>query len=152
VLAAEVYLRGTIEANLIERIRNDLFDRLDLAHDTIAEVAAKPAAGKEEWNALAHRLGHPGRFRITFIRADGVVLGDSELDRAALEHVENHRDRPEVAVALAGRRGSSMRWSATIGRRLMYVAVPVQRTGTVAVVARLAVPLIEVDDAVLGLR
>jgi len=152
VLAAEIYLRGTIEASLLDQIRHDLLDRLDMAHDSIAEVAANPAAGKDEWSTLAHRLGRPGRARITFIRADGVVLGDSDVDRAALDRVENHHDRPEVLSALGGQAGSSMRWSATINRRLMYVAAPVEHGKGAAVVARVAVPLTEVDDAVLGLR
>ena len=38
--------------------------------------------------------------------------------------VENHRDRPEVAAALAGGRQSASRWSATVHERLMYAAVP----------------------------
>jgi len=152
LLAAEVYLRSTVEANLLGRIRGDLVERLDLVKGTIGELAADPTAGQDQWTALAHRLGRPNSVRITFIRPDGVVMGDSDVDRAGLEHVENHRDRPEVLTALAGQPGSSMRWSATVGRRLMYVAIPVEVRGSIAMIARLAVPLTEIDDAVLGLR
>jgi two-component system phosphate regulon sensor histidine kinase PhoR len=152
VLAGEIYLRHTIEANLVERIRRDLIERLDLIHDSIDEVARSGTAGKDEWDRLAHRLGRPDRARISFIRPDGVVLGDSDVTRAGLDHVENHRERPEVLSALGGQPGSSMRWSATVGKRLMYVAVPVLRDGQTVMVARLAVPLTEIDDAVQGLR
>jgi two-component system phosphate regulon sensor histidine kinase PhoR len=152
LLAAEIYLRSNVEENLLDRIRGDLIERLDLIRDPVAEVAARPAADKDQWNDLAHRLARPPRMRISFIRPDGVVMGDSDLDRSALDHVENHRERPEVLAALAGQPGSSTRWSATVGRRLMYVAVPIEVHGSVAMVARLAVPLVEVDDAVLGLR
>jgi two-component system phosphate regulon sensor histidine kinase PhoR len=162
VLAGEVYLRQTLEANLVDEIRRDLIDRLDLIRESAADVAAGPGGTsvKDPWDRLAHKVGRLGRSRITFIRPDGVVLGDSDVDRTALDAVENHGDRPEVLAALGGRAGSSMRWSATIGRRLMYVAVPIGRRadvaapapGDIVVVARLAVPLTDVDSAVAGLR
>ena len=152
VLAGEIYLRHTIEASLIDRIRRDMIERLDLVRDAIDQVASQGTAGKDEWERLAHRLGRPERARISFIRPDGVMLGDSDVTRAALDGVENHHDRPEVLSALAGHEGTSTRWSATVGRRLMYVAVPVHRDGQLVVVARLAVPLTEIDEAVNGLR
>jgi len=173
VLAGEMYLRHRIEANLVDRIRQDLVARLDLIQDTVGDEArqiqaggtgAGPAggtgagqaggtdAGKDRWTLLAQRLGRPGRARVTFIRPDGVVLGDSDVERAGLERVENHHDRPEVLRALEGQPGSSARWSATVGRRLMYVATPIRRDGQVVMVARLAVPLTEVDESIQALR
>jgi two-component system phosphate regulon sensor histidine kinase PhoR len=152
VLAGEIYLRQRIEANLVDQIRRDLVERLDLVQDAIDQVANQQAAGKDEWSALAHRLGRPDRARVTFIRPDGVVVGDSDVDVAALDRVENHHDRPEVLRALDGQTGSSARWSATVGRRLMYVAAPIRRDGKVALVARLAVPLTDLDEAIEELR
>ena len=174
LLAGEIYLRNRIESRLVEQIRQDLIGRLDLIQDPIDELlrrdraggagagvftgppvgaaVAVAAIGKEGWTALAHRLGRPDRARVTFISPDGVVLGDSDVDLAALDRVENHRERPEVQRALDGRSGSSARWSATVGRRLMYVAAPVVRDRQVVLIARLAVPLTEVDDAVQGVR
>jgi two-component system, OmpR family, phosphate regulon sensor histidine kinase PhoR len=154
VLAGEIYLRHSVEANLIERIRRDLIGRLDLIRDASDETLKSDGAlkNKDAWSELAHRIIRSGNGRLTFIRSDGVVLGDSEVDRGALDRLENHQDRPEVLEALRGSWGSSMRWSATVNRRLMYVAVPVQRNGELALIARLAVPLTEVDDALQGLR
>jgi two-component system phosphate regulon sensor histidine kinase PhoR len=158
VLAGEAYLRRRVEVNLVDQIERDMIERLDLIHDQVAELAGNPQAGRDQWTQLAHRLGHPGRARITFIRPDGVVLGDSEVDRGALDQVENHGGRPEVVAALSGQPGSNMRWSKTVGQRFMYVAVPVAREGArdgatgVALVARIAVPLVGVDQALGSLR
>ena len=73
------------------------------------------------------------------------MIGDSEVALPSSTSVENHRDRPEVAAALAGGAASSMRYSATIQKRLMYAAVPMALPGGGRGVARLAVPLDEVD-------
>jgi two-component system phosphate regulon sensor histidine kinase PhoR len=80
------------------------------------------------------------------------VIGDSEVARADLSNVENHRERPEVAAALAGREESSMRYSATTHKRLMYAAVPLALPGGGRGVARIAVPIDEVTSAVGAVR
>jgi two-component system phosphate regulon sensor histidine kinase PhoR len=56
-----------------------------------------------------------------------------------------------VVEALAHGQGSSQRRSATIGRRLMYVALPMKHQGELVGVARLAVPLEEVDASIARL-
>jgi two-component system phosphate regulon sensor histidine kinase PhoR len=150
VLAGEVYLRPAIEANLLDQIRGELLERLEYVR---GEAALLPREARvETWDALADRLGRQGKARITFIGPDGAVLGDSEVGATALAAVENHRDRPEVAAALGGRAGSSMRLSATVNRRFMYVAAPVLGEGRAIAAARLAVPITSVDDAISRLR
>lgn len=71
--------------------------------------------------------------RVTVIAHDGTVLADTEADPKTME---NHAARPEVAAALAGKTGSNMRLSHTVGVEFLYVAVP---SGDK--VARLAYPL-----------
>ena len=82
--------------------------------------------------------------RLTVIAPDGRVLFDSEADPARME---NHAGRPEVREALQGRIGIGERSSASVGIRFLYIAGPVK-----AGVARLAVPLSEVEGQVSGLR
>jgi two-component system phosphate regulon sensor histidine kinase PhoR len=59
--------------------------------------------------------------RLTVIALDGTVLADSASDPAGME---NHADRPEVAVALAGGVGADSRVSDTTDELQSYVAVP----------------------------
>ena len=139
-----MYLRPAIEANLLDRIRADLFVRLALIDAT--PPRARTDLERGGWDALADELAPRAHGRVTFIDATGIVIGDSEVARGDLDHVENHRDRPEVAAALAGTPQTAMRYSATIQKRLMYVGrsrcrCPAARRG----VARLAVPIDEVD-------
>jgi two-component system phosphate regulon sensor histidine kinase PhoR len=142
VAASEIYLVPAVERDLTQRIEQDLHVRLRL----VAERAATHAAGlSDHWDALADKLGPVAQGRVTFIRADGVVLGDSEVARQDLSKLENHRLRPEIASALAGRANDSMRFSATIKKRMLYAATLVP--GNSGMVARLSLPLAWVDQA-----
>jgi two-component system phosphate regulon sensor histidine kinase PhoR len=149
LLAGEMYLRPAIEANLLERIRADLFARLALIERDAAKVTD---AQRRAWDALADELGPRAHGRITFIDGTGVVIGDSEVALADLDHVENHRERPEVASALDGSPQTATRYSATIQKRLMYAAIPISLPGGGRGVARLAVPIDEVAASVSAVR
>ena len=94
--------------------------------------------------ALADRLGA----RLTVIAPDGVVLGESTPHATPLE---SHRDRPEVQAALQTGAGHAVRWSATLDRRLLYVARLNEREGGRRVI-RIAVPISSVSEHVLRLR
>jgi two-component system phosphate regulon sensor histidine kinase PhoR len=149
--ALEGYLRPHIERSLLDGLRSDLFVRLELVQRAAAGLAASGSDEVARWDQLADELGASAHARVTFIDASGRVLGDSEVDVDKLAGLEDHRTRPEVAAALGGQPGVSMRWSATVHQRLMYVALPF-RVGGSKGVARLAVPLSEIDAAVTHLR
>jgi two-component system phosphate regulon sensor histidine kinase PhoR len=147
--AAEMTLAPAVEDGLVQRMRGDLFARLALVQHAAAGTTAGDAAS---WTRLADDLAETAHARVTFIGRDGTVLGDSDVPAAALGTVENHRDRPEVIAALGGAPGSAMRWSATVKRRLMYVAAPMAFPGGRSGVVRLAVPLEDIDEALQRLR
>jgi two-component system phosphate regulon sensor histidine kinase PhoR len=149
LLAGEMYLRPAIEANLLERIRADLLARLALIERDAAKL---PDLQRGAWDALADELGARAHGRVTFIDGTGVVIGDSEVALGDLDHVENHRERPEVASALTGTPQTAMRFSATIQKRLMYAAIPMSLPGGNRGVARLAVPIDEVAASVGAVR
>jgi len=103
----------------------------------LAREAARTAeAVAGAWQPAADSLDARFGLRTTIVAEDGRVLADS---RAAAESMENHRDRPEVREALAGRAGVAVRRSHTVGEEFLYGAVPMPRDG--AAVMRLAEPL-----------
>ena len=75
------------------------------------------------------------RLRVTFIRDDGVVLGDSQADSRTMD---NHANRPEVIDALRLGTGSDERASATLGIPFFYQA---RYFANSHLVIRLALPL-----------
>jgi len=144
VAAAEFYLLPTVEDDLIDRIRQDLHVRLQLvAERAAAQARAEP--GKIKWDGLANQLGAIAQARVTFIRADGLVLGDSKVAGKDLESLENHRTRPEIAAAFLGHTTDNIRYSATLHTRMLYAAT--RMPGEPAMVARVSLPLAWVDSA-----
>lgn len=149
VAASEIYLVPAVEHDLTQRIEADLLVRLNLVAERAANFAAT-AVDSQDWDGLADRLGAPAQARVTFVRADGVVLGDSEVARDDLPKLENHGSRPEVAAAFAGRSSDNIRYSATVQKRMLYAAAPLP--GDSGMVARLSLPLSAVDSAKARVR
>lgn len=101
-------------------------------------------------DALADDLGRLIGERVTFIAADGGVLGDSEVDQTALAGLENHATREEIVAAARSGEGMASRGSHTTGVETRYAAVAV-KTGPVAFV-RVAVPLTAIDARIASVR
>jgi two-component system phosphate regulon sensor histidine kinase PhoR len=123
--------------------------RTQLATDTrlIAELIAPLLDAPTQTariDALAKQLGQDTQARVTIIRPDGVVLGDTDESPASME---NHANRPEVQQALATGYGAAIRFSHTAQRDLLYVATTLRREQTTRAVVRVAVPLRVVDEA-----
>jgi len=74
--------------------------------------------------ARVHRLAEETGYRITLIAPDGTVTAESDYATLPLPPLENHRSRPEVQAALADTTGVAKRRSVTVGRDLLYVAIP----------------------------
>ena len=62
---------------------------------------------------------HSDQYRITWLRADGVVIYDTQADAEAME---NHAQRQEVRQALATGEGESSRYSSTLLQKTVYYA------------------------------
>ncbi len=106
--------------------------------------ALSGGAGPKLDGASLRNLGAAFGGRLTIVARDGSVLGDSEADP---RQMDNHLDRPEVAAALSGKRGSSIRLSPTVRVKFLYVAVPYPEGAL-----RLAVPLAQVEQRVNDVR
>jgi two-component system, OmpR family, phosphate regulon sensor histidine kinase PhoR len=150
-IAIESYLTPAIAGRLTASIESGLHDRARL----VAREAASFGASSEDfaaWDRLADDLGRTSGARVTIIRADGVVLGDSDVALADLGRMDNHSTRPEVEQALATGEGVSEHMSATLHRPLIYAAVPFLRDGAVAGVVRVSASLDEIDAAKTDVR
>lgn len=133
------------EMGLIER---SLRERSELVRELVAGIPFE-SASSVQLDERARRAAAAAGARVTLIAPDGSVVADSDVAPADLVRVENHGNRQEVRAALEGRMESSTRRSETVGRRLLYLAVPLTPGPGVV---RLAVNLEEVEAAVADLR
>ncbi len=109
------------------------------------EVATK--IGRESGASLDHlckTLGKAAAIRITLVLPSGEVVGDSDEDPKLME---NHAGRPEVKEALSGQTGISTRYSVTLEKEMMYVAMPVKREGVIVGAIRVSIPVVAIDTA-----
>jgi len=100
-----------------------------------------------EADRLADDIGEVLNVRVTIIDSLGWVAGDSQVDLGDLNAVENHNDRPEVIQARSGRLGKSRRRSTTVNQDLVYFAEVVGAANIPHWIVRIAVPLVEVEQA-----
>jgi len=136
------YLSHFFRDNYMSNLKMQLTDQAKLVGD-----ASEPyfvSGETSNLDGLAKRLGDQIDARVTIIDSGGNVLGDSEEDPAEME---NHGDRPEVIEALEGETGSDVRRSETLHRDMMYVAAVIAPDGDTVGVARVSLPLTEINAA-----
>jgi two-component system phosphate regulon sensor histidine kinase PhoR len=118
-------------------LRRDLEGEIGSTLETEAGLVREALpSDSTKWQATVHRLASQSQRRITLIGRDGWVRADSDFPIGPLPEIQNHGARPEVRAALAGGRGVATRRSETVGRPLLYVAIP-GGPGVVRVAARL---------------
>ena len=144
------YLNAHLTTYLDNRIQQTLKSDLSLCR-TFIEREAISKNGLPGPTELAKRISSALEIRSTVISASGVVEGDSELKEDELAKVENHINRPEIRDAAKNGFGVSKRFSTTIKKYMLYVAVPIGKDSRDGFL-RLAMPLSGIEDMEKGLR
>ena len=122
---------GVLRRHIIEQ------NRAELGSQTAAIAKVIGDAGLDAFRTDLAKWKAIFRGRITIIDDGGKVILDSDANPATLE---NHRDRPEVKVALAGGEGTSLRWSGSLNTYMLYAARRTDAAGR-ALLVRVALPL-----------
>ena len=150
VLVATTLASWSVRRSLEERIERELGLQARMASELLSHHTA---VTRVELDGEADALRKILDTRITFIAADGSVIGDSDLTTEQLQGVENHGSRPEILEATQRGIGAAQRHSATVGTDMMYVAIPVRNPGMPALAfVRLALPLTDVDRQLASVR
>jgi two-component system, OmpR family, phosphate regulon sensor histidine kinase PhoR len=146
-------LLGIYLSDFLRQIHlSNLEDRLSSQAWLISTTLASEPHWEEDLNQLDQRTREWSELlgaRITITALDGTVLGESHDERASMD---NHSDRPEIASALAGQVGYSLRFSRTVGYDMIYIAVPVLVEDRVTGAVRVALAVQQVDASLALLR
>lgn len=142
-----LFLYFTLRSFYTQQMGDRLLAEARLASQDIGTLVAQnpdPGLLNKEVIQASRAVGG----RVTLIRADGVVIAESE---RPVDGMENHLGRPEVQVALEGKDALQVRYSNTFQMDLMYAAVPVgavDPAGKPLAVMRVAYPLGEIQRTI----
>jgi two-component system phosphate regulon sensor histidine kinase PhoR len=141
---AGVLFATTMRAQIDARIESTLVAEARLAAELLARRGAPdPAPDLADLDGEADRIGNLIGARVTFVAADGRVVGDSSEPLDALASMENHGQRPEIVAARTDGIGRARRYSATLKIDMLYVAIPIAHPAIAFV--RVALPLTDVS-------
>ena len=151
------YSSRTFDDFYLEKTGADLQNRAYLIHSRVLELLS--SGDTETLKNFAIISGRASGTRITVIMPDGKVIADTNEDP---EVMDNHRQRPEIDAAFSGIPGQSLRFSNTLGQRMLYSAIPLYQTGAAAAadrkqepviaVLRLSMPVTAIDSALSDIR
>ncbi len=141
--AVDTYVVQALRRAYLETALGQLESLTRLAQSRPPESADRPAL--QEWALWMARTG----VRATLIAPDGTVLADSSEDPLKME---NHTGRPEIGAALKTGSGRAVRYSATLGHDLVYLAIRQDTQSGMPLVIRFAVPLEQLDEALMRFR
>ncbi len=142
LLAISWYASSSIKSFYMDHTRKELETRAYLIQNMLEEKLLQHES--YDINAACKRFGSIATTRLTVILPDGKVIGDSEEEP---ERMDNHANRPEIIQAFKGLAGTSTRFSATLQKDMLYVALPVTKNGEVIGVLRASMPSADIDQA-----
>lgn len=142
VLASGILLVNLLKEANMEALRDSMQREIQIVLSTVMWQANGDLASQRSYfNGEARRLSQVAGTRITFIRGDGVVLGDSDHDPATMD---NHLSRPEIQTAKSSGIGYMVRYSDTIREDMLYAAMPKVSSGRIVGYMRLSMSLADV--------
>lgn len=138
------YASSTVRHFFIDETERGLEERARLLREYMFREGPEFLYDIDTADAICDTIGAVSGMRVTLILPSGRVAGDSEKDPLLME---NHAHRPEVISAFRGESGSSLRYSETLKRNHLYVAVPVYEEGRLLAVIRTSVPLVALEES-----
>jgi two-component system phosphate regulon sensor histidine kinase PhoR len=131
----------------LEKTQGDLQTRALLFENYILEHLEP--LDEQSIDRLCKKIGPSAFTRLTVILPSGRVIGDSEENP---QKMDNHLDRPEILDAMEKDVGASTRYSPTLGKQLMYLAVPLKRNSRTVAFVRAAIQVDSVDRDIVAIQ
>lgn len=141
VLAVAWFTSHSLRKFYLNQIAEDLKSRAHLVQYHI--LPDLKSGDFEKVNGLCKTSGPSSSTRITIILPNGEVVGDSDEN---VYRMGNHADRPEFQEALNKDFGNSLRFSNTLGKNMMYLAIPIKENNKILAVVRTSVPASAIDE------
>ncbi|MBC2714147.1 MAG: cell wall metabolism sensor histidine kinase WalK [Desulfobacteraceae bacterium] len=137
------YIFQTLEKDIYKEAKANALTQLNFVHWLLEE---KPAFEDNlTFDRWCKKLGKQLKYRITVIAAGGRVIADSDVPENRIPLLDNHADREEIIGARKLGQASSIRYSITLKRKLIYAAKNINLPNAPSGVLRVAIPLSTVE-------
>lgn len=133
----------------LENSEKELVIRAKLLQNKFTDILKEDPGQMQYLDEQCKDIGEKTGTRVTVILPSGVVIGDSFGD---IETMENHMKRPEIMDALKRKEGVSIRYSATLDKNMMYIALPLINDGRVIAVLRTSLSTSAIDNKIKSVR
>lgn len=145
VLLVGVVICGLLSARVVERNFNSSIEKSLITESGLVRelVGESLLSNRNDIGEYIGKIKQTTNTRVTILDVLGNVIIDTEKDFSTMD---NHSKREEIAAALKGEVGKSIRYSDTLKVDHMYVAQPIFKEGRVIGVVRLAEPLYEINE------
>jgi two-component system phosphate regulon sensor histidine kinase PhoR len=143
IVSIESYITRVVRANHIDTVVDNLSIRANLLSEGI------PINTSGNLDDFCQQMKSKINARITILDKEGRVLGDSDTPSFFMDDLA---DRPEIQQTRTSGTGTSIRFSDTIQKELLYVSHKIVRDSLDKGFIRLSVPLKDVNDSVNVLR
>jgi two-component system phosphate regulon sensor histidine kinase PhoR len=140
LLVITFYLSQILTGFYHDEVASDLKARARLIELQI--IPELKAMNYSELDGLIKKLGKNSGTRITIILPTGQVVADSDEN---INRMGSHGDRPEFKDALEKGMGRNIRFSNTLGERMMYFALPIEEQGEILAVVRTSIPVTAIN-------
>ena len=146
ILIVGLMVQRQIEQANLRDISNNLSSQAFILQQSFANTGQQTQSQIQQ---TLKQIGQRTDTRVTLLTKDGVVIADSEFNASEMD---NHRYRPEIIAANTADIGQSRRYSKTLQKPMLYVAVSAMASSGNLGYIRTALPTQRIDEEINYLR
>ena len=146
ILIVGLMVQRQIEQASLRDISNNLSSQAFILQQSFANTSQQTQSQIQQ---TVKQIGQRIDTRVTLLTKDGVVIADSEF---SAEEMDNHRYRPEIIAANTSKIGQSRRYSKTLQKPMLYVAVSAMASNSNLGYIRTALSTQRIDEEINYLR
>ncbi|MFT5930841.1 MAG: two-component system phosphate regulon sensor histidine kinase PhoR [Oceanospirillaceae bacterium] len=146
ILIVGLMVQRQIEQASLRDISSNLSSQAFILQQSFANIGNQT---QDQTQQTVEQIGRRIDTRITLLTKAGVVIADSEFRP---EEMDNHRYRPEIIAANKSTIGQSQRYSRTLQKPMLYVAVSAMASNSNLGYIRTALSTERIDEEINYLR
>ncbi len=148
LLALTWFSFSTLKSFYIEETQKSLLSKSYILQSQVIPLLVDDQLDSLSLQKRCTEIGKVSETRITVMLPNGIVIADSEENPSKMD---NHSSRAEMQNALSGLTGNSIRYSNTLQRSMMYLAIRLEHEGEVVGVLRLSVTIESINKTINAL-